>query len=681
MQRCYKSSPAMLSVVSRAHKYALEARRFHPTLTDEEAFLMWVNRKVARGDIKADSALQYVTYYRMSRVNWMSAYRRSVRLSMDKFEDRRTRDAGRTPTKEEIQQVVSRRANLHTMALRFQWSTACRFIDLQRIRLDHMWTVDAQQVMILCPAENRLKDGPVKGPFWPRHLDKILQGYDYANGWLDASSGKRVTKASYEGEIASTAPPFDHEALLQDFPGLRINMKWLLDPAFISSMLRPGSFVVGPGPRNSRMMPHVDRLLQLGIAAPVPKAISSRWFHGAFTVDKRAPGQLRFILSCESVNRATAHVPLPACDLPSYATIVSTVLSRSWVAEFDFRSFFFQFALPPEVRKYFCFRVEGRLFWMTRLPMGYRAAPQAAQAVSLELAAAAAQGLDVEVLAWIDNVIFVANTEADVAQASARFKALTSKYGLTIGSWSKPATRAVLLGLEFDLEVKSWHVDPSWIAKAGPVMGQILELSAAPVRIWWKLTGSLLWRRHVMGFPLHGVLPLLQWMSALASGRSSSDSAFWDTVASCPTAVKSCLLAQCIDMRANAWRQWSQPAFMSSIDVVSDASMSAWAYVIGDFHAHGRFPPELAPADIFMKELYAVVRAVQHAVRGRAKVDINLLCDNKAVIGCVRRGYTLRHDAMQLLTLINQSLAASTSRPNISYVPSLQNIADQYTRL
>ncbi|KAJ9434823.1 Pol polyprotein [Diplonema papillatum] len=193
-------------------------------------------------------------------------------------------------------------------------------------------------------------------------------------------------------------------------------------------------------------MPHVDRLLELDVAAPVPKAASSRWFHGAFTVDKRAPGQLRFILSCESINRATAHVPLPPCDLPSYATIVTTVLSRKWVAEFDFRSFFFQFALPPEVRKYFCFRVEGRLMWMTRLPMGYRAAPQAAQAVSLELAVAAAQGVDVEVLAWIDNVIFVADTEAEVMEASARFKALTSKYGLTIGSWSKPSTRAVLLG-------------------------------------------------------------------------------------------------------------------------------------------------------------------------------------------------------------------------------------------
>ncbi|KAJ9438840.1 hypothetical protein DIPPA_05296 [Diplonema papillatum] len=147
------------------------------------------------------------------------------------------------------------------------------------------------------------------------------------------------------------------------------------------------------------MRPHVERLLALKIAAPVPKAASSRWFHGAFTVDKRAPGQLRFILSCESINRATAHVPLPPCDLPSYATIVSTVLSRKWVAEFDFRSFFFQFALPPEVRKYFCFRIEGRLLWMTRLPMGYRAAPQAAPAVSLELAVAAAQGVDVEVLA------------------------------------------------------------------------------------------------------------------------------------------------------------------------------------------------------------------------------------------------------------------------------------------
>ncbi|KAJ9465556.1 hypothetical protein DIPPA_07112, partial [Diplonema papillatum] len=45
VQKCYKSTPAMLSVVSRAQRYAEEARRFRPTLSDEEAFLMWVNRR------------------------------------------------------------------------------------------------------------------------------------------------------------------------------------------------------------------------------------------------------------------------------------------------------------------------------------------------------------------------------------------------------------------------------------------------------------------------------------------------------------------------------------------------------------------------------------------------------------------------------------------------------------
>ncbi|KAJ9434824.1 hypothetical protein DIPPA_31006 [Diplonema papillatum] len=184
-----------------------------------------------------------------------------------------------------------------------------------------------------------------------------------------------------------------------------------------------------------------------------------------------------------------------------------------------------------------------------------------------------------------------------------------------------------------------------------------------------------------MGYPLHEVLPLLHWMSALASGRASTDSAFWDSVAPCPAAVKSCLAAQCSDMRGNAWRQWCRPVYTRSIDVVSDASMSAWAFVADGFHVYGGFPSELLHADIFMKELYAVVRAVEHAVHAQSSMDINLLCDNKAVIGCVRRGYTLRQDPMQLLTLINKSLASSRSRLNISYVPSLQNIADQYTRL
>ncbi|KAJ9434918.1 hypothetical protein DIPPA_10016 [Diplonema papillatum] len=109
-----------------------------------------------------------------------------------------------------------------------------------------------------------------------------------------------------------------------------------------------------------------------------------------------------------------------------------------------------------------------------------------------------------------------------------------------------------------------------------------------------------------MGYPLHEVLLLLQWMSTLASGRSSTDSAFWDSVAPCPAAVKSCLVAQCSDMRGNAWRQLCEPVYTRSIDVVSDASMSAWAFVADGSHVYGGFPAELLHADIFMKELYAV---------------------------------------------------------------------------
>ncbi|KAJ9441803.1 hypothetical protein DIPPA_03878 [Diplonema papillatum] len=167
----------MLSVVSRAHRYAVEARRFYPALSDEEAFLMWVNRKMMAGELTAESALQYATYFRMSRVDWMGAYRRSVKLTMEQFEGRRTRDAGRTPTKAAIQLVVSRGSSLHAMALRFQWSTACRFVDLQRIRLDHMWSVDTGQVMILfvggktdptSRGQGLLlpRSGPFLTPFW-----------------------------------------------------------------------------------------------------------------------------------------------------------------------------------------------------------------------------------------------------------------------------------------------------------------------------------------------------------------------------------------------------------------------------------------------------------------------------------------------------------------------------------
>eukprot|EP00659_Diplonema_papillatum_P018243 gene18243-28115_t len=57
----------------------------YPALSDEEAYLMWVNRKMMAGELKAESVLPYATCFRMSRVDRMGAYRCSVKPAMEQF--------------------------------------------------------------------------------------------------------------------------------------------------------------------------------------------------------------------------------------------------------------------------------------------------------------------------------------------------------------------------------------------------------------------------------------------------------------------------------------------------------------------------------------------------------------------------------------------------------------------
>ena len=71
---------------------------------------------------------------------------------------------------------------------------------------------------------------------------------------------------------------------------------------------------------------------------------------GVFCVPKKAAGSLRFIVSCRAINSALDMTSLPRCHLPSYSEILATVHGVSLVMQFDFKSFFFQFGLPMDVR-------------------------------------------------------------------------------------------------------------------------------------------------------------------------------------------------------------------------------------------------------------------------------------------------------------------------------------------
>ena len=467
------------------------------------------------------------------------------------------------------------------------------------------------------------------------------------------------------------------DALLRDFPDLRDNFQWFCDPAFLKRQVDV-SMQPRPGPMNMKILPHVERLDVLGITEKLPKAVSSSaWYQGVFCVPKKAPGTLRFIMSCCVINRALDMSTLPRCILPSYDEILRVVFSGTLVLQFDFKSFFFQFGLPQEVRHLFAFRARNLHRRMTRLPMGYSPAPQAAQALTLKLVRMACDVSHTKGIAWIDNAIFSGNS-LQLAEVHRVFTSTCAKYNICIGAQEAPAAYTTLLGIEVDLRQRRWRMDPSWVAKTLPAAQLLLLQHAAPLRLWWRLCGALLWRFHALRLSLYGALPILTWMST-----TSRCGIAWDENYPMEQTTRVALRCQTDSLSENAWRSWvtvTRPV----VQVVCDASLTGWAVVLEDMNVHhGKFWGDLASATIFRKELFAAYKAVKCVCnRPRWKGhSIMLYSDNQAVIGAIKKGITHVEGCQYWLDLIRFQLEDHECEVRPEYVPTAENVADQYTRL
>eukprot|EP01059_Diplonema_ambulator_P017803 TRINITY_DN298_c1_g1_i5.p4 TRINITY_DN298_c1_g1~~TRINITY_DN298_c1_g1_i5.p4 ORF type:complete len:182 (+),score=22.76 TRINITY_DN298_c1_g1_i5:1458-2003(+) len=90
------------------------------------AYLMWLQRKVERGEASRASAHQYLIFRAMSSIDIERAFRRSLAEGTGPTKQRNL-DVGPQAVERILQQ---RPATMYHVALAFQWATAARFVDL-----------------------------------------------------------------------------------------------------------------------------------------------------------------------------------------------------------------------------------------------------------------------------------------------------------------------------------------------------------------------------------------------------------------------------------------------------------------------------------------------------------------------------------------------------------------------
>eukprot|EP00760_Papus_ankaliazontas_P024868 PhM_4_TR2434/c0_g3_i6/m.78680 len=359
---------------------------------------------------------------------------------------------------------------------------------------------------------------------------------------------------------------------------------------------------------------------------------------------------------------------VPHMDLPTIPEVLSNLYDNNFFASIDGQSYFYQFALSPQVGEFFCANVSGTkgpftTVKMLRLPMGWSWAPAIAQKTSNTLLDNGRLGV-----AWIDNFVFAGKTEDEVQQKIEEFMTRARHVNLKVDDESPPIMQVgEILGMEVDLDNKRHRMSQKWEQKVRSV---VVNTWMTPMNVY-RVVGNGVWHGYVTGTPMchhqHSVDLIRRVASLVAQGLD------WDTPLRLDRSETEDLQRWVQDMGANAWSHHRNDAPASLL--WTDASDDWWAYLETTM-AHEMCGPGAQGTfsekgwHIFVKEAYAAHLAVS-ATRGRRR---ELQIDNKPLVFAIQKKLSSNK-------IVNTWMSTwDWENIWVRWVPTTEQLADPFTR-
>lgn len=438
-------------------------------------------------------------------------------------------------------------------------------------------------------------------------------------------------------------------------------------------------------PKPSRLQhAHAEELVRCGIAQPATDdGLASN--NVPFTVieDKPAGLRQRFILWTKEANdwveQAGYEARVPLGHVSKYLDVVRAECGSTR----DFKTGFFAVEIPTVARCFFRFTDDkGKLYELTRLPMGHTCAPELMHTLAAVAAGDplfvvpefAAKGVGIHV--WVDNIRYTGSQEA-VSRATNRLDSTAELCRIT---WK--TEDSVTCGTEYDFIGVTFDHGTGTVAPSAKLVRKLtgLDLERARAGDLESLAGRLLHASSIAG-----VSPGEYWFALkflrrvtnkLNAGRASTED--WVPV---PPSVKALLgrwIADVQKRRKIEAMRMGGPKFTAFVD----ASLGGWGGVVVDQHTMevtilGDAWKPGTKDHINILEAEALARVVEglppHAVAGH--VDIRV--DNTTVMGVARkmscvRSRSLNDAAMRAL----RELRRRRLTFSIEWVSTSSNPAD-----
>jgi len=400
------------------------------------------------------------------------------------------------------------------------------------------------------------------------------------------------------------------------------------------------------------------------------------------------------------------------------------------ISSTDFRHWFHQIEVSPEISCYFAIGCDGRFYVWRGLPMGWSHSPRIAQCIawaivlSLDLDCLAEEcdmakrsehppayvftrdrdGLRTGIIfVWYDNIVAIIwdplhfrnfigafNNRCNVVNA-----AISEMRQWKSGGWKRTDELPAFLGVEVTTRLHrdregrslyplSWRPSDSYRRKVTTSLerfqaGKDCDLSRRDVV---TVVGLVVWNAYLRDVPLYTESATLE--IARSNGRpQSSGKIVWDAPSSLCDSDRDTLILR---LQHCANLEWScavppssdRPSFI----LVSDSSDHYGAYVVFDRNGEildtrsWKWDSHASSAHIFLKELMAATIAVE--AQSSATTSVHLLCDNTAAVHVVRRGFSSSCQANGLIERMFSALPRSAIR--ITSIKSEDNAADPLTR-
>ena len=382
-------------------------------------------------------------------------------------------------------------------------------------------------------------------------------------------------------------------------------------------------------------------------------------------------------------------LPIDYIDLPSPDHQNGALRPDAHYRAFDFVASFFQFRLAESVQPYFCFRdSDGDLYCYTVLPMGFYAATEVLQSVSMSLAYIASLDSKSWYSIYVDNLRFASLDADDVDATSERFLALCADYGL----WLNEET-SNLLHTEQDFCGQHYRCDGKNSFVRLP-QSQLVKLESSVKMLLYNhhLTpqealecfARLFWCSRVLRIDLAFAYPAIKYTRfvsrALATNKLQMKSriTLWPSVVPVLRFWKSQLA---LNEESMLVASEDTPQFV----LCTDASKSGYGGVLVDrvsarvWTVGGSWLPHESARSINELEMLAVAVSLKVFEKIISGKQVHLFVDNEATRAALNKGrsrsFMFNHKIVHTLPFVRKYV------PIISRITSEDNPSDEPSRL